>query len=337
MSAKFTRLCAADSLNLRTLLQTVAASSLLFASPALATGTAAGTKIDNTATATYSLPGGGSGSVTSNTVSLTVDELLDVTVVWADGGDVIVQPGLTGQVLTFTVTNTGNGSEAFELTARNTLAGDNFDPTAFAIYLDDGDGVYEPGIDQAYVPGAGDPVIAADGSITVFVVSTIGAGAVDNTRAGIDLVAEAVTGTGTAGTTFAGAGSGGGDAVVGTSGADGFDDGYYKVSAATVSFVKSQLVADPFGGSTTVPGSTITYTLVATVNGSGTLTSLAIADAIPAGTTYKPGTLTLEAGTLTDAADSDLGEFTAGAISVRPGNVPAGQTRTVTFKVTVNN
>ena len=315
-----------------------AVTALIFCAPAAANGTLAGNKIDNIATATYSLPGGGSGSVTSNLVSLTVDELLDVTVAWSDGGDVVVQPGLTGQVLTFTVTNTGNGSEAFALSARNTLSGDNFDPTAFSIYLDtNGDGNYDPGVDLAYVAGAGNPVIAADGAITVFIVSTIGAGEADATRAGIDLIAAAVTGIGAPGTTFAGQGTGGGDAVVGTSGADGLDDGYYKVSAATVSFVKSQLVADPFGGSTTVPGSIITYTLSATVNGSGTLTALAIADAIPAGTTYVPGSLTLEAGALTDATDSDRGEFASTAVAVRPGDVLAGQTRTVTFKVIVNN
>lgn len=315
-----------------------AASTLLFCGPARAIGTAAGSKIDNIATATYSLPGGGSGSVTSNLVSLTVDELLDVTVAWSDGGDVIVQPGLTGQVLTFIVTNTGNGSEAFALSARNTLSGDSFDPSAYALYLDtNGDGNYDPGIDLAYVAGAGNPVIAADSAITVFVVSTIGAGEADATRAGIDVVAAAVTGIGAPGTTFAGQGTGGGDAVVGTSGADGLDDGYYKVSAATVSFVKSQLVLDPFGGDTTVPGSVITYTLLATVNGSGALTALAIADAIPSGTTYVPGSLTLQAGALSDPTDGDSGEFTGSGIAVRPGNVLAGQTRTVTFKVTVNN
>lgn len=314
------------------------AVAFIGATPALATGTAAGTKIDNTATATYSLPNGGSGNVSSNTVSMTVDELLDVTVAWADGGDVIVQPGLTGQVLTYTVTNTGNGSEAFALTARNSLSGDDFDPTAYTIYLDtNGDGDYDPGIDQAYVAGAGNPVISADGSITVFVVSTIGANTTDGSRAGIDLIAEAATGTGAPGTTFANAGTGGGNAVVGSSGADALDDGYYKVSAATVSLVKSALVADPFGGTTAVPGSTITYTLVATVNGSAVLPNLSIADAIPAGTTYKPGSLTLENSALTDAADTDRGEYNGTAIAVRPGDVAAGQSRTVTFKVTINN
>ena len=83
------------------------------ATPAHAAGTPAGTVINNSATATYDLPGGGTNSVTSNTVSLTVDELLDVGVAWTDGGDVTVTPGATGQLLTFRVTNAGNGDEAF--------------------------------------------------------------------------------------------------------------------------------------------------------------------------------------------------------------------------------
>ena len=316
----------------------VCMATSLIATPAAATGTGAGTKINNTATATYALPSGGTASVDSNTVSLTVDELLDVSVIWSDGGDVTVLPGTTSQVLTYTITNNGNGSEAFALTARNSLTGDDFDPTAYVIYLDtNGDGNYDPGIDQAYVTGSNDPLLAADGAATIFIVSSIPAGQADADRAGIDLIASAVTGTGAPGTNFPGAGTGGAIAVVGATGADGEAAGYYVVSAATVAFVKSAVVVDPFGGSSAVPGSIITYTLVATVGGSGNLSSLAIADAIPAGSTYKPGSLTLQGATLTDPADPDAGEYTGTGIAVRLGTVAAGQARTVTFKVTVSN
>ena len=311
---------------------------LAVASPAAATGTAAGSKINNVATATFSLPGGGSGSVDSNIVSLTVDELLDVSVAWSDGGDVTVSPGATGRVLTYLVTNSGNGSEAFALSARNALSGDDFDPSAFAIYLDsNNDGDYDPGIDQAYVAGSNDPVLAADGSLSVFIVSSIAAGEVDGSRAGMDLIATANTGSGAPGTTFAGQGTGGGNAVVGATGADGLDDGYYGVSAATVSLVKSATVTDPFGGTNAVPGSTINYTLIATVNGSGSLANLEIGDAIPAGSAYKPGTITLEGNALTDLADTDAGEISPTGVAVRLGTVPAGQARTVTFQVTIAN
>lgn len=313
-------------------------SLLAIASPASAAGTAAGSVINNTATATYSLPGGGSGSVDSNIVSLTVDELLDVSVAWSDGGDVAVFPGATGRVLTYSVTNNGNGSEAFVLSARNALSGDDFDPSAFAIYLDsNGDGDYDPGIDLAYVAGSNDPVLAADASVAVFIVSSIAAGVVDGSRAGLDLLAAADTGTGAPGTTFAGQGTGGGNAVVGATGADGLDDGYYAVSAATVDLVKSATVSDIYGGTNAVPGSTISYTLVATVSGSGSLANLAIGDAIPAGSTYKPGSITLGGTALTDIADADAGEFSGTGVAVRLGTVPAGQARTVTFQVTIAN
>lgn len=307
------------------------------ATPAFAGGTPAGTVINNSATATYDLPGGGTNSVTSNTVSLTVDELLDVGVAWTDGGDVTVTPAATGQVLTFRVTNAGNGGEAFRLTARDNAGGDDFDPSATSIILDtNGNGVYDPGIDTVYVPGSNDPVLAPDGSVLVFVLSSIPAGAGDTQRGRVDLVAVAATGSGAPGTSFAGQGQGGGDAVVGATGADAEDDGYYRVSAASVAFVKSATVVDPFGGATQVPGSIVTYRLVATVSGSGSLANVRIADAIPADTTYRAGTITLEGAGLTDAADADAGEFSGTGISVRLGTLSGGATRAVTFQVAID-
>lgn len=312
------------------------AGALLAASPAHAAGTPAGTIINNNATATYDLPGGGQNVVTSNTVSLTVDELLDVSVASTDGGDVSVAPGATGQILTFRVTNAGNGSEAFALTARDNAGGDDFDPSATAIVIDNGNGVYDPGLDTVYVPGANDPVLAPDGSVLVFVLSSIPAGATNAQRGRVDLVAVAATGSGAPGTTFAGMGQGGGNAVVGATGADAEDDGYYAVSAASVSFVKSATVVDPFGGATQVPGSVITYRLVATISGGGSLANLGIADPIPAGTTFTPGSLRLEGNPLSDAADADAGEFSGTGIAVRLGTVAAGSIRTVTFQVEID-
>jgi uncharacterized repeat protein (TIGR01451 family) len=315
----------------------LATTAFTAAAPAFAAGTPAGTVINNSATATYDLPGGGQDSVTSNTVSLTVDELLDVSVASTDGGDVSVVPAAVNQVLTFRVTNAGNGSEAFGLTARDNAGGDDFDPATTSIVLDaNGNGVYDPGVDTVYVAGSNDPVLAPDGSVLVFVLSSIPAGAGNGQRGRVDLVAVAATGSGAPGTTFAGQGQGGGDAVVGATGADAEDDGYYAVAAASVAFVKSATVVDPFNGATEVPGSTITYRLVATVSGSGSLANLRIADAIPAGTTYRAGSITLESAGLTDAADADAGEFTGSGIAVRLGTVAAGAARTVTFQVTID-
>ena len=74
--------------------------------------------------------------------------------------------------------------------------------------------------------------------------------------------------------------------------------------------------------------------LVAT--GSGSLTGAAITDPIPAGTTYVPGSLTLNAVSLSDVADADAGSVAAGTVTVNLGTVTAPATNTVTFQVTIN-
>ncbi|MBV9930033.1 MAG: DUF11 domain-containing protein [Alphaproteobacteria bacterium] len=314
-----------------------AAAAVSLGGAAHASGTPAGTAISNTATATYDLPGGGTGTVTSNTVTLKVDELIDVTVAWKDPGDVLGAAGAAGQVLSFTVTNGGNGSGQFSLASVAALGGDDFDPTITAIVLDtNGNGVYDPGVDTVYVPGTNDPTIAADGSTTVFILSTLPLGANDGNRARAQLSAASKKGTGAPGTTFAGAGTGGVAAVVGLTGGKGQADGWYKVQKAAVAFVKTASVTDPFGGATQVPGATITYTLAATVSGTGSLANLKVSDAIPSGTTYKPGTITLDGTALSDAADADAGTFTGSAVAVTLGTVASGTTRTVTFKVKIN-
>jgi uncharacterized repeat protein (TIGR01451 family) len=302
---------------------------------AYAAGTLAGTDITNTATATYDTP---TGPVTldSNTVIINVDELLDVTIIGTDPGDVSTAPSATNNVLTYRITNTGNGSEAFVLTADVNRSGDDFNPTLSQIVIDtNNNGVYDAGVDTVYIAGSNEPVLAPDQSRVVFVLTNTPATPVDGNRAEVVLTATAATGSGAPGTSFAGLGDGGGDAVVGTTRATAEDNGFLAVQAATLALVKSATILDPFGGSRPVPGAIITYSLVATVSGSGTLNNLVISDPIPANTTYSVGTITYEAAVLTDAADADAGNFNGTRISVAAGNIPAGQVRTITFKVTI--
>jgi uncharacterized repeat protein (TIGR01451 family) len=317
------------------LASTVMAGLCLLASPAAhAAGTLAGTNIDNIATASYDV-GGNTVDIQSNTVTIMVDELLDVTVTSTDPGDVTTSNGATNVVSTFRITNTGNGPESFTLTPNTANGGDDFDPTLAQVVIDNGNGVYDPGVDTIYVAGSNNPALTPDQSITIFVLTNIPTGQADGNRAAVQLIAAATTGTGTPGTTFAGAGEGGSNAVVGTTGADADALGFLLVEAATIALTKSATVADPFGGTTSVPGSVITYQLVATVSGTGTLSNIVISDPIPAGSQYVAGSMTLQAATLTDAGDADQGNFNGSRISVALGNVPAGQTRTVTFRVRV--
>jgi uncharacterized repeat protein (TIGR01451 family) len=313
----------------------VAGGMLLFGQSAWAAGTLAGTNIENIATASYD-SGTGTIDIQSNVAVILVDELLDVTVASIDPGDVPTTPGATGSALSFRITNTGNGPESFRLTPNVANAGDDFDPALAQVVIDtNNNGVYDPGVDTVYVAGTNDPVLIPDQSVNIFVLTNIPGTQANGDRANVSLLAAATTGTGAPGTSFAGAGQGGGDAVAGTTGADGEASGFLRVDAATVALVKSAVVADPFGGTNSVPGSTITYTIVATVSGAGTLNNLVINDPIPTGTTYVPGSMTLQAATLTDATDADSGNFNGTRVRVGLGSVPANQTRTFTFQTVI--
>lgn len=309
-----------------------------------AVGTAAGVDISNTATVSFTDPFGVTLTVNSNASVIKVDEILDVTLTSNDAGNLATTTPASNVALSFTLTNTGNGSETYVLSAVSNLAGDAFDPSNVRIYLDaNGDNILDTATDTLLVPGSNDPVLAADASLRVFVVSDIPSGLANGNTALVRLLAESATARATPaadapGTAFAGQGTGGSDAVVGSSQADASAQIGYVISLVSASLVKTSTVLDPFGGSNAIPGATITYTLSLSVVGSGDLNNATITDAIPANTTYVPESMTLDSAALTDAADSDRGVFASNAITVTladPLTAPA--THTVTFKVTINN
>jgi uncharacterized repeat protein (TIGR01451 family) len=301
----------------------------------IAGGVTAGTLIENTAIASYD-DGAGPRTINSNTVTVRVDELLDLTLTSLDPGPVAARPG--DAVLTFELTHQGNGPEAFRLSTIANVAGNDFDVTVNALAIDsNGNGVFDPGIDPVLPAPETTAVLVPDTVLTVFVLASVPEGISDAQRSAVDLVAEAVTGSGAAGTVFAGQGVDGGDAIVGTTGALATARGELLAGIATVELVKSVVLRDPFGGTAAVPGAVATFTIVARVNGSGTLSNLVITDAIPAGTTYAPGSLALDAAPLTDAEDGDAGsaDQTVG-VRVDLGTATTGNDRTVTFDVVIN-
>jgi uncharacterized repeat protein (TIGR01451 family) len=305
-----------------------------------ALGTAAGTSITNTATVDYSI-GGAPGTVTSNVSTVAVAEIVDV-VLALQSPTVSVAAGASNEALLFLVTNTGNGNEAFTLAGDSVLGGDDFDPTPAApfIYLDsDGSGDLSPA-DTPYVAGSNDPQLAADASIAVILVNDIPAGLPDGERGRSELSAAANTGTGAPGTVLAGQGSGGLDAVIGTSGGEAAVFGEYFIGDVQISAVKSQSVQDPFGGTQPVPGAAITYQIVVTATGAGTALGAALTDPIPANTTYVAGSLSLNGAPLTDTADGDAGSYTVAptpGVAVALGDLAAAAgPQTIVFRVTIN-
>ncbi len=308
---------------------------LILASPAFAEGVTAGTLIENTATATYD-DGDGPKTVDSNTVTLRVDELVDVTVTSLDPGPVTAIPGEA--VLTFEITNPGNGPEAYQLTANPAVAGNDFDTVVDSIAVDtNGNGTYDPGVDEILTAPETTAELQPDATLTVFVIVTVPAGVTDTQESDVELTADAVTGTGTPGTVFTGQGVDGGDAIVGTTGASASAIGSLVAGITTVDLTKAATIVDPFGGTSAVPGAVVTFTITADVAGSGSVDDLNVTDAIPDGTTYAAGTLALDGAALTDASGDDAGEASdASGISVNLGTVAGGTSHSITFNVTID-
>jgi uncharacterized repeat protein (TIGR01451 family) len=304
-----------------------------------AVGTAAGTNITNTATVNYSL-GGTPATITSNTTTLAVAELVNVTIA-LQSPTASVAAGATNEALLFLVTNTGNGGEVFTLAGDSVLVGDDFDPVPAApfIYFDsDSSGDLSPA-DTPYVAGGNDPLLAADGSVAVLLVNDIPAGLPDGEFGRSELTATASTGTGAPGTVLPGLGTGGVDAVIGSSGGEVAVFGQYLVGDILLSAVKSQAVLDPFGGSQPIPGAAITYQVVVTATGTGTALGAAFTDPVPANTTYVAGSMRLNGAPLTDAADADAGSFVLGParVAVSLGDLTsAAGPQTIDFRVTID-
>ena len=141
-------------------------TALAAAAPVHATGVTAGTLIQNTASATFD-NAAGTTTVQSNTVTVRVDELLDVAVASLAGGTTTLTASTVA--IPFRVTNTGNGDEAFTIAVSPAVAGNQFDATLQAVAVDaNGNGTYEAGVDTLLGAAGATAPLAADAAITVF-------------------------------------------------------------------------------------------------------------------------------------------------------------------------
>ena len=297
--------------------------------------TPAGTPIVNTAGLRYDADGTAQ-STSSNTVTIIVAERLDVALVRDGQGAVVV----TAQpvAIPFTLTNLDNGAEAFVLAA-------SVSPGAAilrALVIDaDGDGRYDPAKDLAPADNK-TPLLAPGQSIKLLaiLVPTPDGG---TANAVLTVTARSTTGSGTSGNLYTGAGDGGGDAVVGPTGALATVSVPIGTGPAGPVLLKSQSVRAADGSQNAVRDAVITYTLEARFTDA--VTGARIADPIPAGTVFVPGSLTLDGAPLSDGADGDAGRFDAAGtqaggtqtpgITVALGQVAAASAHTVQFKAKI--
>ena len=328
----------------------------------LAAGTASGLPITNTAAVDYQVNGFDQATVTSNTDSFTVDNRVDLTVTNVAGTNVL--PSSTDQPLAFTVTNTGNTSQGYALTATN--GGGDFNMGNIRIYIDDGDNVWEgTGVETLYVANDNAFDLAADAtSVYVYVVADTPGTPANGDTADINLLAttlnvgsaDVATGL-TVGLTDADPNTAGVDVVFGDAAGtvDAVEDGQhsavgtYTVAVTPLTLSKSSaIVSDPFNltvNPKAIPGATVRYTLVVTNPGAApsNATSVVVVDAPPANTTYVAESITLDTVGQTDAEDSgvpvdnsDWNDTNPGAVTVDVGTLIPGASATITFDVTIN-
>ena len=271
-----------------------------------ALGTAAGTSIDNRATVDYTVstvaqtaipssPTGNSSPGGGVDTSFLVDDRIDLTLTNQDGANISVVPIQLGAVTEYLLTNTGNATHDFRLTPTNggavpypPPAADTFDVNLpISVFVESGaTGGYQVVEDTATFVDE----LAANGTATVYIVADMPGALVNNDLAVVTLRATTATagpppGLGPDSTETVGADTPGAvDIVFGDAGTDGFEEaqGGYVVQTAALTITKtSQVISDPFNGTTNpkaIPGATIEYTVRIDNAGPSTATSVTVTD-----------------------------------------------------------
>ena len=351
-----------------------AAILALFSVQAHAVGTLADTDVSNTATVNYEVGGVAPAPVNSNTITFKVDRRIDLTVAEVGNAYTSTSPNQTGQVLTYTVTNSGNAAADYRLIATNAATNaadpfggtDDFDPSNLQVFVDaNGNGTYDPGTDTATFIDE----LPADGTITVFVSGDIPAGPNSNDSAAVILTAIAAesgnpgslgadstetTGADNAGTVDTVFGDSAGDADASRDGRHSDADAYL-IQAGAIRVTKtSRVISDPFNGTANpkrIPGATLQYCVVVENTGASDATNVNVSDLLDGQpVTYVPGSIRTGASacdatdgvseddnaTGTDENNPDGGSFAGNQANGLFPTVGAGSTVRLQFNVTIN-
>ncbi|WP_162242989.1 hypothetical protein [Sphingomonas sp. Leaf412] len=270
----------------------------LVVAPAAAAPTPAGTTIRNVATLDL-----GTRTIASNEVALTVARLIDVAVVAVVPRAPIVDVRAD---VAFDVRNPGNAEQRILLVA--TVPGD-----ATAAISVDGSPV--------------DAIVLAPGEERRVVVTVGGLdrGAGD---VAVSLGGTAAEGHGAPGSVIGDPAAG---AIAGPGGAAAIATTVLTAAGGASAgpvLSKTQSVLAPDGSARVMPGATITYRLEARFD--APTPAVAIDDRIPLGTTFVPGSITLDG-----AAQADAARFDGTGVHVALGDVAGAAVHVVQFKVNI--
>ena len=352
---------------------TLLANTLLMAttlciSTANAQGVLAGSDIENKAVVTYSvtgeaqvpvessptgniLPGLGNGVATV----FKVDRKIDLSI--TSQGDTEVTLGETQAELMFTLSNDGNDIQEFLLTPNSTLTSDNFDTSLCKIEIT---AVTDPPLPDVVLPAIDTIKLKADQQASISVkcnipfdnngqailkddksllsINALASKNDDGSAVNEENTPDSAENIETVFTDSAGSDDANRDASHSTR-------AFYialdpaTANPPTLNINKSILsVIDPQGGSKAITGSKVTYKITISTAGEGVIKNVIITDPTPVGMTYKTSSIILNNTNLTDAIDTDQGEFnTSNNIStINLGDITAGSQQVIKLTYTIN-
>ena len=288
------------------------AGGAAFLPSAHAAAPSAGTNISNIASASYTDSNGSNKTVTSNVVSTTVLQVASFTLI----ADQTQTANANGQVsLSHTLTNTGNGSDTFNVAVANNdtrdNTTDNYDFSGLNVYLD----ANKDGVPDSQTPITS-VTLTAGQSVNLIVQATT---ASNNVTAGDlgKLTVSAISGFDTSVTAK------NVDTVKITNG-------------AVISLLKSASVSNVDATSSSPAAREVEYTLAYQNTGNTTATNVTITDVLPSSLTYVAGSATVNGTAVSDAADADGYNFTSGTATLVIPTVVANSSGVLKFKVRVN-
>lgn len=289
------------------------AVSLFLPHSAYSAGTAAGTLVKNQVEVSYQVGSDPSAVYVERATDVfTVSELIRSNVSALEPQGVGAGTPATNAVLSFQLTNTGNGNEPFLLTTREGLA-DQFKPVVTGLWIESNGQPGWQSDDTLYQASSGGVPLAADQSEIIYVVSDIPENLSDGSRSDVTLVSTSGTKGASSkliGNSLDGLGDGGIEAVIAQNNARHQDMTHYTVSTVKLEVEKSILsIKDPYGTELSMPGSEVTYKIRLVASGVGTANNLVIDDVVPESMTYKINSMTSDGNRMSDRQDNDIAHF----------------------------
>lgn len=283
----------------------VCAFVLLGTTSAFAAGTPAGTEIKNVAKMTYKdLSGASFDTLYSDTAKTTVQQIAGVTL--TPTGSLQYSSDSMWVYFPHTVTNTGNGTDSYNLTSADSASWVNN-----VVFDADGDGVWDTG---ETTPVTSISNLMADSTYKIIVRLFVPNGTVSSL---LDTIRTTVTSTYV----------------------DPGPNAYPTQSAWVRDSIRTRVteisLSKTNDNGNPVPGDTIEYTIDYTNNGTGTGEGATLYDTLDANVTYLPGSINVVSGGGTAAFSSSPNRIVWSNIG-NAGDIYGGMTGQLKFKVTVN-